>query len=534
MEGKGFGHGALTQGKETLIVMSKSSSNPGGPDLRAGVPRSELKEGEPIFGHVGEDPVFLVLRGREIRAYDGKCTHYGGPLSDGIIVGGTIRCPWHHACFSLEDGGVEGGPAFNPLRQWEVSEEVGKVRVGDRIARDPLVPRRTPRRHPDSVIIVGAGAAGSSAAETLRTEGYDGPVKLVDPDPDAPYDRPNLSKDYLAGKAPEEWIPLRSREFLEDHDIQRLVAPVRGLDLENHFLTLEGDERIPFGALLLATGSRPRRLQVPGGDRSHVHTLRSLEDSRSIIQAAEKVHRVVVVGASFIGMEAAASLRMRGLEVTVAAPEKHPFEKTLGKDLGGFLRSVHEEHGVRFRMARRIKEVREEVVVLDDGTELPADLVVVGIGVDPELELARQAGLQVEDGIVVDEYLRTSHTDVFAAGDVALYPEPRTGRRVRIEHWAVARRQGRTAARNILGREEALLDVPFFWTEHYGVPVAYVGHGVEWDEAIKKGACEDGGCAVVFRKNGRRQALATVYRDEESLRAEAEMEEEALSGRSAS
>lgn len=507
--------------------MSDSSSTLKGPDLRAGVPRAELEENEPHFGHVGQDAVFLILRDRKIQAFDAVCTHYGGPLSDGIVVEGTIRCPWHHACFSLDDGGVDGGPAFNPLGRWEVSEENGMVRVEKRMDGDPLAPRRSPEHHPDNVVIVGAGAAGSSAAETLRTEGYDGPIKLVDPDPDAPYDRPNLSKDYLAGEAPEEWIPLRSRGFLEEHDIQRLVTPVRGIDLKNHLLTLGGDERIPFGALLLATGARPRRLQVPGHNRPHVHTLRSLSDCRSIIRKAEKAREAVVVGSSFIGMEAAASLRTRGLEVTVVSPEELPFEATLGRDLGRFIRTLHEDKGVRFRLGRKVAEIRDNVVILDDGSELPSELVVVGIGVDPELDLARDAGLEVADGIVVDEQLRTSHIDVFAAGDAAFYPEPRRGSRVRIEHWVVARRQGRTAARNILGREEAFTDVPFFWTEHFGVPVAYVGHGAGWDEAVKKGACHDDGCSVTFRENGRRLALATVYRDEDSLTAEAEMEDEA-------
>lgn len=506
--------------------MSKSSSKPVGPNFRTGVPRSRLKEGEPLFGRVEDDPVFLILRDRRIRAFDAVCTHYGGPLSDGLVVADTVRCPWHHACFSLEDGGVEGGPAFNPLGRWEVSEEDGTVRVGKRLTRDPLSPRRTPVHRPDNVVIVGAGAAGSSAAETLRLEGYEGPVWLVDPDPDAPYDRPNLSKDFLAGEAPEEWIPLRSGDFLEEHDIRRLVTPALDIDLKNHLLTLGGDEGIPFGALLLATGSRPRRLDVPGHERPHVHTLRSLADCRSIIRKAEGGKPVVVVGASFIGMEVAASLKTRGLDVTVVAPDEVPFARTLGGELGAFLQSLHEEKGVRFRLGHQVKEIGEDRVTLDDGTSLPSGLVVVGIGVDPELGLARRAGLEVEDGIVVDEQLRTSHVDVFAAGDAASYPEPRRGTRVRIEHWVVARRQGRTAARNILGRGEAFTDVPFFWTEQFGLPVAYVGHGVGWDEAIKKGACDGGGCSVTFRQSGRRMAVATIYRDGESLEAEAEMEGE--------
>lgn len=505
--------------------MSAAAASPPGPDFEKGILASEVQE-EPFFGHCCDRPVFLLRRGGEIYAYDAVCTHYGAPLAEGIVVEGTIRCPWHHARFSLEDGTVEGGPAFDLLRRRAVSIESGTVRVRGHMAQDPLQPRVRPPRKPDNVVIVGAGAAGANAAETLRREGYEGPVKLLDPDPDAPYDRPNLSKAYLAGEAPEDWIPLRSRELFERHNIQRLITRAVAVDLDNHLLTLEGGERIPFDALLLAPGSRPRRFPVPGSDGPHVHTLRSLSDSRAIIEKAKETHEAVVIGASFIGLEVASSLRARGLAVTVVALEAVPFEKALGPELGAFVQSLHEEHGVRFELEMEIEEIRENSVLLGNGSEISAGLVVVGIGVEPELELARDAGLQVKDGIVVDEFLRTSHIDVYAAGDAALFPEPRLGRPVRIEHWVVAGRQGRTAARNILGMEEAFHDEPFFWTRHFGKSIAYVGHGDDWDEAVKTGACEDGGCSVVFRKGGRRLALGTVSRNVESLRVEWEMEHE--------
>jgi apoptosis-inducing factor 3 len=506
-------------------AMSADAAPPIGPDLEQGIARSDLKEGEPFFGHVDDSPVYVLLdQAGEIRAYSAVCTHYGGPLADGVLGEGTLRCPWHHARFSMGDGTVDRGPAFNPLAQRSVSVEDGMVKVGDPVDRDPLASRDRPPRSPESVVIVGAGAAGSSAAETLRREGYAGPIRLVDPDPDAPYDRPNLSKQYLAGDAPEEWIPLRPAGFLEENGIKRVPARVQKVDLQSHWIVLENGETLPFGALLLAPGARPRTLDVPGAKADHVYTLRSLADCRAIIARAEESKSAVVVGASFIGMEVAASLRSRGLEVAVVAPEEIPFAPILGPDLGSFIQSLHEEEGVRFFLEATVREIREGAVILEDGTELDADLVVVGIGVDPELDLAREAGLEVEDGIVVDEFLRTSHPDVYAAGDAALYPEPRVGERVRIEHWVVARGQGRAAARNILGKEEPFRDAPFFWTEHYGTPVAYVGHGKGWDEAEKEGHCNESGCSVAFRKDGRLLALGTVFQDRLSLETEAKLE----------
>ncbi len=514
--------------------MSEDAAPAIGPDFRAGVSLEDLEDDEPLFGHVEDSPVLLLRHGEDVLAFSAKCTHYGGPLADGIVVGETVRCPWHHACFSLRDGQVVGGPAFNPLARWSVSVRDGRVFVGEQEHRDPLEARAEPRREPDSVVIVGAGAAGSSAAETLRVEGFGGAILLVDPEPEAPYDRPNLSKDYLSGEAPEDWIPLRSKDFFSQHAIQRLNTRVLKLDVDDHLVHLEEGRSVPFGAVLLAPGSVPRRLPVPGEGRSHVYYLRSLDDCRKIIRAAERARRVAVVGASFIGMEVAASLRHRGLEVTVVAPEKVPFQHILGSDLGGFIQSIHEDKGVAFRLGAGVKGIDEHAVLLEAGEPVEADLVVIGVGVQPNVALAQEAGLAVEDGIVVDAQLRTSHPDVYAAGDVASYPEARLGRRVRIEHWVVARRQGRTAARNILGKEEPFTDVPFFWTEHFGVPVAYVGHADTWDEAVKKGSCSGEGCSVVFRENGKRRALATVYKDRESLLTEADMENETHQARTES
>ena len=504
--------------------MGAGSTELHGPDLRQGVALDALPEGAPFLGHADGEPVLLVRNGGVVHAIGATCTHWGGPLAEGLVVGDTIRCPWHHACFSLRTGEALGAPALNPVACWAVEVRDGIVRVTGKEEHPPLSPRGRSADGPESVVIIGAGAAGSTAAEMLRREGYAGPVTLVDPDAAAPYDRPNLSKDYLAGNAPEEWIPLRPEGFYAEHGIERVAARAEAIDTTARTVTLADGRTLRYGALLLATGSAPVRLRIPGADLPHVHVLRSLDDCRAIIRAAQQARRAVVLGASFIGMEVAAALRMRGLEVTVVAPESVPFLRTLGPALGAAIQRVHQSHGVAFRLGHIAAEITPSHVRLDDGETLPAELVVVGIGVRPETTLAQAAGLEVDDGVVVNAYLETSAPGVYAAGDIARWPDPRTGERIRVEHWAVAQRQGQAAARNILGKREPYADVPFFWTQHWDMPIAYVGYAAAWDEARVDGNPAALDCAVTYVRNGRELAFATIGRDRASLRAEAEMQ----------
>jgi len=507
--------------------MGGDQQKPAGRDLSAGIPLSDLPDGAPVAGHLGDDGVLLVRRGSEVFAVGARCTHYGGSLPEGLISGETVRCPLHHACFSLRTGEPRG-PAFNPLPRWEVDIRDGVVHLRAKRSEPPLASRGRHAAGPGSVVIVGGGAAGSAAAETLRREGYEGTVRMIEPEPEAPYDRPNLSKDYLAGTAPEAWIPLRGEGFYEEHGVERITGSVAALDAEGGRLHLEGDEEVSFDALLLATGSRATRLPIEGADLPHVFTLRSLADCRALIARVEDARRAVVVGASFIGMEGAASLRARGLEVTVVAPERVPFERTLGPALGERLRRLHEDHGVAFRLGHGLTRFTEEGVVLDDDSALLADVVLVGVGARPNLELAERAGLEVDDGVAVDPYLRTSAPSVFAAGDIARWPDPRWGPS-RIEHWVVAQRQGRVAARNILGLEERFTDVPFFWTHQYDLRIPYVGHAGGWDDTVVDGDPE-AECTVRYMAAGRLVAVATIGRDRESLEAELEFEREPAAG----
>ncbi|HUY03358.1 MAG TPA: FAD-dependent oxidoreductase, partial [Rhodocyclaceae bacterium] len=376
----------------------------------------------------------------------------------------------------------------------------------------------------EKIVIVGGGAAGFAAAEMLRRQGYQGRLVMLSDDTSLPYDRPNLSKDYLAGTAPFDFVPLKDKDFYSQNAIEtRLGEPVVELDIVARDVVLAGGERIPYDRLLLATGAEPVHLPVPGADQPHVHTLRSLADCEAIIEAAKSARRAVVIGASFIGLEVAAALRQRKLEVHVVAPDKRPMERVLGPDMGDFIRSLHEEHGVVFHLEDKVVAIEGKSVRLESGGTIEADLVVTGIGVRPRLDLAEKAGLKLDRGVVVDHYLETSAPAIYAAGDIARWPDPHTGDNIRVEHWVVAERQGQTAALNMLGRRTPFDAVPFFWSQHYDVPINYVGHAETWDEIATDGDIMGKDCLLRFKRNGRVIAVASIFRDVESLQAEVAM-----------
>ena len=497
---------------------------PSGPDLTKGVSLSEFKDSK-LLGHVGEEDVLLVQAGSEIFAIEPSCSHYHGPLAEGLVVGDTIRCPWHHACFSLRSGEATRPPALNALAVWDVTRDQDKIIIQrKREAPKPSTAHRSAPT-PDKFVIVGGGAAGFAAAETLRREGFAGAITMISSDGAMPVDRPNLSKDYLAGSAPEDWLPLRGEDFYQDAGIDlRLNTSVSAIDSKTRSVTLGNGDKLPFDRLLLATGAEPVKLQIPGADQPHVHTLRSVADSRAIIKAAGSARRVLVIGASFIGLEVAASLRARKLEVHVVAPEERPMQKVLGPDMGDFVRALHEENGVNFHLKDTVEKLDGTRATLKSGAVIEADLVVVGIGVKPRLALAEQAGLAIDRGVSVNDYLETSASGIFAAGDISRWPDPHSGQTIRVEHWVVAERQGQTAARNMMGRRERFDAVPFFWSQHYDVPINYVGHAESFDDIAIDGSIRDKDCLLRYRKGGRVLAVASIYRDLDSLKAELEME----------
>jgi apoptosis-inducing factor 3 len=500
--------------------MAEDSPKLTGPDFEKGIRIDDLADGAMMEGHAFGEAVLMARRGAELFAIGATCTHYGGQLAKGLMVDCTVRCPLHHACFDLRSGEAIAAPALNDVSCWKIEKRRERACITGKIDNKPA---RKPALSPKSVVIVGAGAAGGAAAEMLRRQGYNGPITLIGKDESLPYDRPNLSKDYLAGKAPEEWIPLRPADFYREQKIDTITGTeVRTIDTKKRRVTLSDGRSLGYDALLLATGADPVHLEIPGHDLPHVCYLRTLADSRDIIDKAKTAKRVVVIGDSFIGLEVAWSLRERKLEVAVIGKHSVPLEKALGREFGSLVKKTHEANGVKFHLGRAAK-IQERNVQLDDGTTLDCDLVVAGIGVRPNTALAENAGIATKDGVLVNEFLETNVPGIFAAGDIARWPDPRAGR-IRVEHWVVAQRQGQTAARNILGAREPFVAPPFFWSNHFDIHIHYVGHGGGGDRTSVSGNVNAKDASVVFQDGKKVTAVASIGQNLENLKAELALE----------
>ena len=492
---------------------------------------SDLRDGEMKEFSAGETRILLAHVDGRFHAVSATCTHYGGPLAEGSLCGTRVMCPWHHAVFDVVNGDLEEPPALDALVSYDVRVDGERVVVSvpeegsDR--RTPAMVQRDTAVDSRQFVIIGGGAAGYAAAQTLREEGFRGNVVMITREDRAPYDRPNLSKDYLHGHAEPEWMPLRPDEFFSEYDIQLVLdKEVTRVDARGKTITFAGGETMEYEALLVATGGAPVRLNIPGSDLKNVCLLRSFADADSIIETASRSRSAVVVGASFIGMEAAYSLRERGLEVTIVAPSTEPFETTLGVEVGALFRREHESHGVRFKLGATVRSfegVHEvEAVTLDNGERIEADMVVVGVGVRPVTNFIQGVELDERGGVVVDSRMRAAD-GVYAAGDIASFVYSKTGERVRIEHWRTALQQGRTAARNMLGRDVAFTGVPFFWTRQFDLGLLYVGRATSWDEIVYKGDLASHDFLAFYVKNDRVLAVAGMNRDREMAAIEQSM-----------
>ncbi len=495
------------------------------PDLKsAGIALSDLRDGGMVEGIFEDAPVLLLREGETVRAFSARCTHLGAPLAKGLLHDGTIRCPWHHARFDAGTGEAAGAPALAPLSCYDVEHRGDRVHViGRRRAARP-----TPAAVPGRIVILGTGAAGYACAAELVRLGAGPTVTLLTAESEAPYDRTFCSKQYLAGKAPRAKTALGRDDALREAGVAiRLGARVEAIDRAGQHVMIEGGERIAYDTLVLAPGGEPNRADTPGLETAHV--LRSIADADRLIEAAAGAKSAAVLGSSFIGLEVAAALTQRGLAVTVVAPGQVPLAKVLGEEIGAQVRAVHEGKGVSFRLGRKAASYADGRLVLDDGSAVEADLVVAGLGVSPRTELAAAAGLNLASkaeggGIRVDGALRTSDRAIFAAGDVASYPDVHSGRRQRVEHWVHAGRQGEHVARVILGQEAPFADLPFFWTAHFDFGLRYVGHAASVETVSVEGAVAERNFAATIEDGDGAKALVTAKRDPLALEREAEWE----------
>jgi apoptosis-inducing factor 3 len=460
-------------------------------------------------------------------AFRAGCTHYGGPLNEGVLKSHTIMCPWHHACFDIRNGSRMEPPALNNLPTYTVRTEGQQVFVALESPSQPVAENQPDNRH---FVIIGGGAGGNAAAEALRRVGFQGKVTIISAVPEVPIDRPNLSKDYLDGHAKSEWMPLRDKNWYEQRNIELLLnTKVVAINPQSHSITLADNNSIQYDKLLLATGGTPRRLNVAGMDLANVFTLRSQSDADAIIAATKEGQRAVIIGASFIGMEVAASL-VGGYKtnVTVVAPEPTPFAPIFGDKIGQLFRKEHEANGVNFKLQSEVAQIvgangQVSSVQLKNGETIPADFVVVGVGVSPATDFLKSAGLTLyerDSSVRVNAHLQSSNPDIYAAGDIARWDNGSPDGQ-RIEHWRVAQQHGIVAAHNMAGQQENINDhIPFFWTKQWDINLRSVGFAKDWDEIIYRGDVEAKNFIAFYVKNNQLQAAVSCKRDAETCAVE--------------
>lgn len=485
---------------------------------------NDLQDGEMKQVSVGETDVLLARIAGKFYAVGAHCTHYKAPLAEGVISGDRVICPWHNACFSLITGDQHEPPGLDSLPCYEVREDGDRLIVSveehSQEKRILSMAEYNPDADGRTFVVLGAGTAGSAAVEVLRQAGFQGRLVMVTSEDKLPYDRTRLSKEYFIGKVSTQEMPLRSQQFYNDCNIEILFNKQAVLvDAAAKTITFADGDSLNYDALLLATGGKPRRLDVAGADLDNVFTLRSFDDTDKILAAAKQASHAVVIGSSFIAMETASGLTQQGLQVTVVSPSSLPFKNILGEEIGQLFQQVHQEQGVSFRLETKATKLegngKVEAVILENGERLAADLVVIGIGVQPATEYLQGVQLHKKDkSVLVDEHLRASDS-LYAAGDIARFPDWRTGEATRIEHWRIAAQHGRIAAYNMAGQSVKFAGVPVFWTMQFEFPLRYVGHAEQWDEIIFDGDLQEREFIAFYVKDDQVLAAAASQRDTE-------------------
>ncbi|GAB3029298.1 FAD-dependent oxidoreductase [Spirosoma pulveris] len=482
----------------------------------------DLADGDLKEVRVGDTDVLLARADGQFYALHPKCSHYQGPLAKGLLNGHRLVCPWHNACFDIRDGHRLEAPALNGLPTHEVRIEGDQVFVRLTTDKESLEnPMTTPdTANPETYVIVGSGGAGAFAAEGLREGGFSGKIVMLTASGEPPYDRPNCSKDYLQGEAPDEWMALRPEEFYQSYGIEvRTNQSVTGLNPQTKQIELASGETVVYNKALLCSGGKPNKLPAVDTALKGVYTLRSLHDSQTLRDLGKQGKRVVIVGSSFIGLEGAMSLHKLGSEVDVVGPETTPFEKILGARIGRVIQGWHEAAGIRFHLGRRLDHLEGEAtvsaVVLDNGERLPADFVLIGAGVKPQTDFIKDIATEKDGGVRTDEYLKITD-GLYAAGDIVHYPT--TDGTQRIEHWKVAGQQGHVAGLNMAGKETPYEMVPFFWTNQQGKRINYVGHTTQVDDILYDGNPEtDESFLAFYVQDQQIKAVAGLKRDQDII-----------------
>lgn len=480
---------------------------------------ADLRQDRGLQVEVGETTIVLVRDGEAVRAYQGECPHAGAPLAEGAVCNGHLICPWHKAEFAVHDGRLCEPPALNGLKRYATQVIEDQIHVDDQPVQVELQSYDYDNR---CFAIVGAGAAGTAAACALREMGFNGQLVLIDREDSPGYDRTALSKFVLsADMSPDKTPALREDSFYEDNRIERIQGEVMKLDVLNKRVTLADGRRFAYDAALIATGGEPRALPLIGADLPQVLALRSRDDAKDILAAAQPGRHVLIVGDSFIGLEAASALRKRGVKVTVIARHEVPLLKQLGERIGKAIRALHEQNGVlfrthvevsRFESDGDIEEKRLKVAVLSNGERMPVDAALVGIGVAPATQFIDGLELEEDGSLRVDAGMQAGK-GLWAAGDIATFPVNDTPQR--IEHWRLAQQQARIAASNMLGGDLHYNDVPYFWTLHFGKRLDCLGHAADWDDVVYLGEPETFTFLALFCKQGVVKSVVGCERERE-------------------